>query len=90
MPSEAKAFFVNLDFQRRKFVTFDPERLGSPTKIWKYIIAKGSGGLPPEAEAFLVNLGVQRKTFVTFYPERGSPTNIWKYIISKGVMGLAP
>ena len=47
MPLEAEAFFVNLDFQRRKFVTFDPERVGSPTKIWTYIIAKGVRGLAP-------------------------------------------
>ena len=46
-PPEAAAFCVNLDFQRRKFVTFSPERVGSPTKIWKYIIAKGVRGLAP-------------------------------------------
>ena len=44
---EPEAFFVNLDFQRRKFVTFYPERVGSPIKIWKYIIAKGVRGLGP-------------------------------------------
>jgi hypothetical protein len=32
--------------KRRKFVTFYIEK-GSPTKIWKYIIAKGVRGLAP-------------------------------------------
>ena len=56
MPPEAEAFFVNLDFQRRKFVTFDPERVGSPTKIWKYIIAK-------------VVRGLKKRQFVAFNPK---------------------
>ena len=63
---EAEAFFVNLDFQKRKFVTFYPERVGSATKIWKYIIAKGVRGFIPEAEAYFVNLDFQRRKFVTF------------------------
>ena len=59
------------------YVTFYIER-GSPTKIWKYIVA----------EAFFVNWDFQRRKFITFYPERvGSPTKIWKYIIAKGVRG---
>ena len=44
MPSEAEAFLVNLYGQRRTFVTFYAEK-GSPTKIWKYRIAKGVRGL---------------------------------------------
>ena len=40
LPPEAEAFLVNLGVQWKTFVTFYPER-GSPTNIWKYIIAKG-------------------------------------------------
>ena len=43
---EAEAFLVNLGVQRKTFVTFYPER-GSPTKIWKYMMAKGVRGLAP-------------------------------------------
>jgi hypothetical protein len=46
LPPEAEAFLVNLGVQRKTFVTFYPER-ASPTKIWKYIIAKGVRGLAP-------------------------------------------
>ena len=46
----AEVFFCK--FGWKTLLTFYPER-GSPTKIWKYIIAKGVRGLSLEAEAFV-------------------------------------